>query len=200
LPKSAGAPKKEDKSKKTTGKSAKVKSKTSGKSTPSKMKQKPLIKKELRKTSVKGATKKISQTKTPKKTGPRKKTTRSDNEHILRELEVEIKSDDEQVCLGAIERLSLLKDPRATDILIEGLTDPRQIVRIHAAAQLGERRDSKATDALIDTLNDKSVFVRQTAAGALENMGGAKAKKAIARSEKEGTLLDELPEGRRLAD
>jgi HEAT repeat protein len=74
------------------------------------------------------------------------------------------------------------------------------MMRIHVAAQLGERKDPKAVDALIGSLKDESVFVRQTAAGALENIGGAKAKKAVKRIEEEGLLLDELPEGHRLAD
>lgn len=123
-----------------------------------------------------------------------------ETEGILQELETEIKSDDEQVCLGAIERLSRLEDSRATDLLTQGLKDGRQMVRIHIAAQLGERKDPKAVDALIESLEDESVFVRQTAAGALENIGGTKAKKAVTKAEKEGLLLDDLPEGRRLSE
>ena len=55
-------------------------------------------------------------------------------------------------------------------------------------------------DALIDSLSDDSLFVRQTVAGALENIGGTKAKKAISKAEKDGLLLDELPEGKRLGE
>jgi len=119
---------------------------------------------------------------------------------MLKELGIEIQSDDEQVSLGAIERLSLLDYPQATQILIEALSDPRYMVRIHAAAQLGERQDKKSVDALIASLSDGSIFVRQTVAGALENIGGVKAKKAVTQAEKEGILLDELPEGRRLIE
>jgi len=72
------------------------------------------------------------------------------------------------------------------------------MVRIHVAAQLGERKDRKAVDALIASLQDESIFMRQTVAGALENIGGTKAKKAITKAEKDGLLLDNLPEGKRL--
>ena len=84
--------------------------------------------------------------------------------------------------------------------MMEALKDSRYIVRIHAAAQLGERKDKKSVDALITALKDDSVFVRQTIAGALENIGGTKAKKAVTKAEKDGMLLDELPEGKRLTE
>jgi len=116
----------------------------------------------------------------------------------LKELEDEIGNQDEQVSLGAIGRLGLMKDRQATKVLIIGLKDPRHMVRIHVAAQLGERKDSKAVDALIDALQDESIFVRQTVAGALENIGSAKAKRAVKKAENDGLLLDELPKGRRL--
>ena len=140
----------------------------------------------------------------PKKPEPKKKPTKKapskrDSE-MLRELEVEVHSDDEQVCLGAVERLGVLNHPDATRVLIIALGDPRYMVRIHAAAQLGERKDKKSVDALVESLNDNSLFVRQTVAGALENIGGPKAKKAISKAEKDGLLLDELPEGKRLGE
>jgi len=117
---------------------------------------------------------------------------------ILKELSIEVQSDHQQVCLGAIERLGMIENPKATVILLGVLKDPRFMIRIHAAAQLGTRQDKKSVDALIETLRDKSLFVRQTAASALENIGGTKAKKAVKMAEKDGRLLDELPEGRRL--
>ena len=126
-------------------------------------------------------------------------TSKKDSE-MLHELEKEIHSKDEQVCLGAVGRLGSLKHPDATRILTIALVDPRYMIRIHAAAQLGERKDKKSVDALINLLNDDSVFVRQTAAGALQNIGGVKARKAISKAEKEGKLLDELPEGKRLGE
>jgi len=44
-----------------------------------------------------------------------------------------------------------MKNPKATQVLILGLKDTRHMVRIHVAAQLGERKDRKAVDALIAT-------------------------------------------------
>jgi HEAT repeat protein len=99
-----------------------------------------------------------------------------------------------------VGRLGQMKNPKATEILIHGLKDPRHMVRIHVATQLGERKDRKAVDALIELLHDNSVFVRQTAARALGNIGAPKGKKAVTQAEKEGILLDELPEGRRLTE
>ncbi len=139
----------------------------------------------------------------PKKPSKKKSVVKSSMEkerEMLGELETEIHSDDEQVCLGAVERLGRLKHPDATRVLIVALEDPRYMVRIHAAAQLGERKDKKSIDALVELLGDDSVFVRQTVAGALENIGGAKAKRALSKAENNGLLLDELPEGKRLGE
>ncbi|MFW9974629.1 MAG: HEAT repeat domain-containing protein [Candidatus Thorarchaeota archaeon] len=194
-------------SKKTVAseKETKVSKKTPTKSTTkksSKPKTKPTglkVTKE-KKTSGKKADKKKS---APKKTSKKKSMTKSSMEkerEMLGELENEIHSDDEQVCLGAVDRLGSLKHPDATRVLIVALEDPRYMVRIHAAAQLGERKDKKSIDALVESLNDDSVFVRQTVAGALENIGGAKAKMALFKAESEGLLLDELPEGKRLGE
>ena len=166
-----------------------------------KTKKKPVAKKKApeKKTPSKkeAPAKKKSPTKTTSK--PKSKTPVSkQNAAVLKELEADMYSDDEQVSLGSIGRLGQMKDPKATEVLILGLKDPRHMVRIHVAAQLGERKDKKAVDALIESLQDESVFVRQTVAGALENIGGTKAKKAVTNAEKEGILLDNLPEGRRL--
>ncbi len=155
--------------------------------------------------------KKTPAKKTGKKTPPKKAATRkekklpkktvsSDIKAMLKELEIEIRSDDEQVSLGAIERLGLLNHPQATQVLIGALSDSRYMIRIHVAAQLGERKDKKSADALIASLSDDSIFVRQAVADALENIGGVKAKKAVTQAEKDGILLDELPEGRRLTE
>ena len=137
--------------------------------------------------------------KTAKKSKPatKKKKVKIDSSE-LDELAKELESEDEQVLLGAIDRLAIINDPRAVDFLVGCLKHSRYMVRIHAAAQLGERKDKKAVDSLIESLNDESIFVRQTAAGALENIGGGKAKKAIKTAEQEGLLLDDLPEGKRL--
>jgi HEAT repeat protein len=140
---------------------------------------------------------------TPKKTVKKKPShlvSGKMNLEMLKELEMDIKSEDEQVCLGAVGRLGSVNHPDATRVLIMALADKRYMVRIHAAAQLGERKDKRAVDALVATLNDDSIFVRQTVAGALESIGGAKAKKAVINAEKDGLLLDELPEGKRLGD
>jgi HEAT repeat protein len=150
-------------------------------------------------TGKKASTEKPEPKKTTRKKSSLQTASKRDREMLL-ELETEIHSKDEQVCLGAVERLGGLKHPDATRILTIALADSRYMVRIHAAAKLGERKDKKSVDALIDLLNDDSVFVRQTAAGALENIGGVKAKKAISKAEKEGRLLDELPEGKRLGE
>ncbi|MFX1605178.1 MAG: HEAT repeat domain-containing protein [Promethearchaeota archaeon] len=172
-------------------------SKTSKKTTASK-KSLAKPKKETSKTKTKAKPK--EKTKKAVKKKPLKKAPSKKDSEMLNELETEIKSDDEQVCLGAVERLGVLNHPDATRVLIIALADPRYMVRIHAAAQLGERKDKKSVDALVASLNDDSIFVRQTIAGALENIGGAKAKKAISNAEKEGLLLDELPEGKRLGE
>ncbi len=168
---------------------------------PAKSVSKTTEKKEIAKKAPpkKASPKKPLPKKTPKNKPMEKRSSKMDKE-MLTELEAEIMNDDVQVCLGAVERLGVLKHPDATRVLIIALADPRYMVRIHAAAQLGERRDKKSVDALVGSLNDDSVFVRQTVAGALENIGGAKAKKAITKAEKDGLLLDELPEGKRLGE
>jgi len=185
----------------TKKKSASIK-KSSTKPKAEKKKVKPQAK--TKTPSKKTATKKASPTKPkPKKAMERKLSQRASSKkdlEMLNELETEIKSDDEQVSLGAVGRLGILNHPDATRVLIIALADQRYMVRIHAAAQLGERKDKRSVDALVETLSDDSVFVRQTAAGALENIGGAKAKKAISKAEKDGLLLDVLPEGKRLGD
>ena len=146
----------------------------------------------------KAPSKKASPAKSKPKKAVKKKAPSKKDREMLIELEIEIKNEDEQVCLGAIERLGVLNHPDATRVLTIALADQRYMVRIHAAAQLGERKDKKSVDVLVATLKDNSIFVRQTVAGALERIGGAKAKKAISKAEKDGLLLDELPEGKRL--
>ncbi len=122
----------------------------------------------------------------------------ADQSSIIDDLAAEVRSDDEQVSLGAIERLGGMDDPRATAQLISCLRDPRYMVRILAAAQLGERRNTAAVEPLISVLHDESMFVRQTAAGALENIGGEKATAAVRKAESERLLMDDLPPGKRL--
>ncbi|MHA2395748.1 MAG: HEAT repeat domain-containing protein [Candidatus Thorarchaeota archaeon] len=197
MSKTSKTSKKATTSKKTTGSkksAAKPKKKTSKPKTKAKEKKTTKAKK----TPVKKASSKKPK-KTVKKKPSKKAPSKKDSE-MLRELETEIQSDDEQVCLGAVERLGVLNHPDATRVLMIALTDSRYMVRIHAAAQLGERKDRKSVDALVESLKDESIFVRQTIAGALENIGGAKAKKAISKAEKDGLLLDELPEGKRLGE
>ncbi|MFW9833348.1 MAG: HEAT repeat domain-containing protein [Candidatus Thorarchaeota archaeon] len=187
-------------SKKKTTSSKKAAPKSTTKKKTEKPKKTAKKSTKTKKTSTKKSLKKKeTPKKTEKKKPTRKKPSKKDIE-MLGELEAEIHSDDEQVCLGAVERLGVLTHPDATRVLIVALADQRYLVRIHAAAQLGERKDKKSVDALIESLNDDSVFVRQTVAGALENIGGTKAKKALSKAEKEGLLLDELPEGKRLED
>ena len=122
----------------------------------------------------------------------------ADQSSIIDDLAAEVRSDDEQVSLGAIERLGGMDDPRATTQLISFLRDSRYMVRILAAAQLGERRDAAAVEPLIGVLHDESMFVRQTVAGALENIGGEKAIAAVRKAESERLLMDDLPPGKRL--
>lgn len=122
----------------------------------------------------------------------------TDARSVLNDLIAESQSQDEQVSLGAIDRLRSIEDPRATLCLVSCLKDPRYIVRIYAAAQLGERKDVSAVESLIEALHDESVFVRQTVAGALEHIGGERALRAVKKAQTDGLLLDELPEGRRL--
>ena len=148
----------------------------------------------------KGLSKKVAEKKKIVKKGKpatKKKKVKIDSSE-LDELAKELESEDEQVLLGAIDRLAIINNPKAVDFLVGCLKHSRYMVRIHAAAQLGERKDKRAVDSLIESLNDESIFVRQTAAGALENIGGGKAKKAIKTAEQEGLLLDDLPEGKRL--
>jgi transcription termination factor NusA len=162
-----------------------------------KTKKKAEPKKKLKKKPAKK--KKKVEAKAKKKKAPKKKKAAKKVEDAhLDELGLELISDDEQVVFGAIGRLGMLDDPRATEHLITCLKDSRYMVRMLAAAELGESQDKKAIDPLIETLKDDSVFVRQTAAGALENIGGSKALKAIKNAESEGLLLDELPEGIKL--
>jgi hypothetical protein len=155
---------------------------------------------EAKKIAEKGISKRVAdKKKVAKKSKPTKKKQKMKTGSLeLDDLAMELKSDDEQVLLGAIDRLGIINDPKAIDFLVGCLKHSRYMVRIHAAAQLGERRDKKAIDSLIESLNDESIFVRQTAAGALENIGGGKAKKAIRAAEEKGLLLDNLPEGKRL--
>lgn len=198
MSKSAKTPKKKATTKKTTSTKSKPKKKTAktktvAKKAPAKKKKAPIKKKTVAEKKKKPPKKKASK-------APVRKTSSIDNKAMLEELKIEIQSDDEQVSLGSIERLGVLNHPQATQVLIGALSDSRYMVRIHAAAQLGERKDKKSVDALIASLNDDSVFVRQTVAGALENIGGTKAKKAVTKAEKDGLILDELPEGRRLIE
>lgn len=196
--------KKESTKRKTSSEKTKPKKKATTKPNATAKKAPTKKKKTTTKTPAKKppakAKKEVKKKKEPTKKMAVKKTTSSDDKAMLSELEVEIKSDDEQVSLGAIERLGMMKSPMATQILVMALSDLRYIVRLHAAAQLGEKRDKKSVDALIVSLNDDSIFVRQTVAGALENIGGTKAKKAVTKAERDGLLLDELPEGKRLTD
>jgi hypothetical protein len=121
-----------------------------------------------------------------------------DQSYVLNDLLAESRNSDEQVSLGAIDRLGRMEDPRATACLTSCLKDTRFIVRIYAAAQLGERHDAAAVESLIEALDDESVFVRQTVAGALEHIGGDRALRAVKEAETQGLLLNELPEGKRL--
>jgi hypothetical protein len=205
LSKSSKTSKKKGTTKRTTSTKPKPKKKTGAKAKKTTKKVPTKKKTSAKKTGKKTPTKKSTtrkEKKPPKKKArkaPSKKTV-SDNIAMLKELEIEIKSDDEQVSLGAIERLGLLNHPQATRVLIGALSDSRYMIRIHVAVQLGERQDKKSVDALIASFSDDSIFVRQSVAGALENIGGAKAKKAVTQAEKDGILLDELPEGRRLIE
>lgn len=117
---------------------------------------------------------------------------------VFDEYAADIKSQDQQVSFNAIDRLGRTASPRATDLLIDCLKDPRYLVRLSAATQLGERRDPRAIEPLAEVLRDESLFVRQTAARALVNIGGREAMDAIKRAGDEGLLLDHLPEGKRL--
>ncbi len=205
MSKSAKTSKKKGTTKRTASTKPKPKKKTGAKAKKTTKKVPTKKKTSAKKTRKKTPTKKSTtrkEKKPPKKKArkvPSKKTV-SDNIAMLKELEIEIKSDDEQVSLGAIERLGLLNHPQATRVLIGALSDSRYMIRIHVAVQLGERQDKKSVDALISSFSDDSIFVRQTVASALENIGGAKAKKAVTQAEKDGILLDELPEGRRLIE
>jgi HEAT repeat protein len=192
-------PEKATTSKKKTKSTKKAAAKPAAKKKTSKPKKAPAKKAAPKKKTTKKKTEKAAPKKTVKKKPAKKAPSKKDKE-MLGELEKEIHSEEEQVCLGAVERLGVLNHPDATRVLIIALADPRYMVRIHAAAQLGERKDKKSVDALIKSLDDDSMFVRQTVAGALENIGGTKAKKAISKAEKDGLLLDELPEGKRLVD
>ncbi|MFW9943409.1 MAG: HEAT repeat domain-containing protein [Candidatus Sifarchaeia archaeon] len=186
-----------DKPKKTTKSKAKKGTAKAGKSTKkaakkTKAKKSPSKTKKTT-TKMKTPTKKV---KPSRKKSPKESSVRTTQ--MIDELLREIRSDDEQISLGAVDRLGQTKDPRATSHLIECLTDSRYMIRIYAAVQLGERQDNAAVDPLIGALHDESLFVRQTVAGALESIGGSKALKAVRRAESEGLLLDELPEGIRL--
>jgi len=183
-----------------TKKAGKTKAKKGAKDTKSAKKatKKAKAKKPPVKTKKAAATKKTT---TKKAKASTKRTTKRRSAKItpmIDELLLEIKSEDEQISLGAIDRLGQTDDPRATSHLIECLNDSRYMIRIYAAVQLGERQDKTAVDPLIGALHDDSLFVRQTVAGALENIGGSKARKAVKKAESEGLLLDELPEGIRL--
>jgi hypothetical protein len=130
--------------------------------------------------------------------GEKAKIAEEEPDSEIDDLAKELRSKDQQVALGAIDRLGKIEDKRATEQLMSCLEDPRYMVRMFAAVQLGEREDEKAVDALIQALHDDSLFVRQTVAGALENIGSKKGLDAIADAENEGILLNELPEGKRL--
>ena len=161
---------------------------------PAKKKAEP--KKKLKKKPVKK--KKEVKAKAKKKPPKKKAVTKVDDAH-LEELAIELISDDEQVVFGAIGRMGMLDHPKATEYLVGCLKDSRHMVRLLAAAELGELQDKKSLGPLIEALNDDSLFVRQTVAGALENIGGTKALKAVKDAEAAGLLLDELPQGIKLS-
>ena len=176
-------------------------SKGNAKKTASKSKKtikKSTTKKTPRKTKKATAKKTTTKKKATKKEKAKTKKTKKSDDFVMDELLVELQSDDEQMILGAIDRLGGSTHPRATELLVECLEDPRYLIRIFAVVNLGERQDKKAVDPLIKSLHDESIFIRQTAAGALENIGARKGLKAIDKAESEGLLLDELPEGTRL--
>jgi len=125
-------------------------------------------------------------------------TTEGKTDSEIEDLVKELRSEDQQVALGAIDRLGKIEDKKATKHLMSCLEDSRYMVRMFAAVQLGERRGERVVEALIEALHDDSLFVRQTVAGALENIGSKKGLDAIADAEDEGILLNELPEGKRL--
>ncbi len=144
----------------------------------------------------------ITATKLVEKTRKSKKVddTDEDANFEIDDLVRELRSEDQQVALGAIDRLGKIGDKRATKQLMNCLDDPRYMIRMFAAVQLGERKDERVVDALIEALHDDSLFVRQTAAGALENIGFKRGLDAIEDAEEEGLLLNELPEGKMLTD
>ncbi|MHA1903262.1 MAG: HEAT repeat domain-containing protein [Candidatus Thorarchaeota archaeon] len=201
MAKSSKTPKKTSKSKKgSASKSTATKSKAKPKKAKSTKSEKKKARATAKKTRATKAPAKNSTSMKSKRKTTKKRTKRLDSSDMMNELELEIQSKDQQVCLGAVERLGVMKGPKATKLLLKVLKDQRFMVRIHAAAQLGERQDKTAVQGLIETLHDESLFVRQTAAGALENIGGVKASRAVSMAEKDGLLLDKLPEGKRLIE
>ncbi|MHA1862374.1 MAG: hypothetical protein ACTSWA_01295, partial [Candidatus Thorarchaeota archaeon] len=105
------------KSTKTTKKGSKPKKKASSKTT--KKSQAP----KKKSTGKKPVPKKKTPSKKKRTTSKSKvkKLTSADEIAVLKELEVEIRNDDEQVSLGAIGRLGVMKTPNATQVLIIGL-------------------------------------------------------------------------------
>ena len=75
--------------------------------------------------------------------------------------------------LGAIQTLGVLKDPRATALLIDQLDDSSVQARRIATEALGEIADRGAIVPLLKMLNDQSAEVRWAAADALGSIGDA---------------------------
>jgi HEAT repeat protein len=76
----------------------------------------------------------------------------------------------EQMRHAALRALGSLGDPRAFELVLDGLRDRDLTVRRNAAALLGHFKNEAAIEPLIDALRDDDGWVRMNAQGSLEKI------------------------------
>jgi HEAT repeat protein len=74
-----------------------------------------------------------------------------------------------------VETLGKIRDPLATEALIQTLGDQELLVRYEAAEALGKIREDRALDPLINALQDNEYLVRKSVATSLGRLGFPKA-------------------------
>ncbi len=84
-----------------------------------------------------------------------------------------LRDEDNDVRYDAVERIGYNLSRETTDLLLEALDDPDELVRVQCLEELGYRKDLTAADAgkLRPNLDDESELVRRYAASALAAAG-----------------------------
>jgi hypothetical protein len=98
-------------------------------------------------------------------------------------LQSQARAADPAVRANCIEALQNLQDPRATDVIEQGLHDPEWIVRFSAAMSAGKRQEFKFKPVLVNrAASDPNDSVRVAAVYALRRLGDATNMNLLART------------------